>query len=178
MESGGGDLQSAALLASWPTPNTPSGGRSTSIDRMDATGRTVDGRKHTASLEHAVKFASWATPRAEDSESTGAHRGTPDTLTSQARLGSWATPQAEDCKQRGTNLEVVKRREAKGKQTCNLESQALPVGPMPSSSPAETGKPARLALNPRFSLWLMGYPTVWARCAAQVTRLSRRSPQK
>lgn len=25
---------------------------------MDATGRTSDGRKHTASLEHAVKFAS------------------------------------------------------------------------------------------------------------------------
>jgi hypothetical protein len=44
-------------LAGWPTPNTPSGGRSVSTDKMDATGRTADGKKHTASLEHAVKFA-------------------------------------------------------------------------------------------------------------------------
>lgn len=47
----------AAELAGWPTPNTPSGGRSVSIEKMDITGRTQDGRKHTASLEHAVKFA-------------------------------------------------------------------------------------------------------------------------
>ena len=50
-------LGQASSLSGWPTPNTPSGGRSTSIEKMDATGRTVDGRKHTASLEHAVKFA-------------------------------------------------------------------------------------------------------------------------
>ena len=50
----------------WPTPNTPSGGRSVSIEKMDATGRTVDGKKHTASLEHAVKFAGWATPTTRD----------------------------------------------------------------------------------------------------------------
>jgi hypothetical protein len=54
-----------ALLAGWATPNTPSGGRSISVEKMDATGRTADGRKHTASLEHQVKFAAlagWATP--------------------------------------------------------------------------------------------------------------------
>ena len=28
-----------------------------SVEKMDATGRTVDGKKHTASLEHAAKFA-------------------------------------------------------------------------------------------------------------------------
>jgi hypothetical protein len=47
----------AVELAGWPTPNTPSGGRSVSPEKMDITGRTVDGKKHTASLEHAVKFA-------------------------------------------------------------------------------------------------------------------------
>jgi hypothetical protein len=35
--------------------------------------------------------ANWPTPRSEDSESTGAHRGTPDTLTSAAKA-AWATP--------------------------------------------------------------------------------------
>jgi hypothetical protein len=37
------------------------------IEKMDATGRTTDGRKHTASLEHAVKFAGWPTPVVNDS---------------------------------------------------------------------------------------------------------------
>ena len=73
-------------LAAWPTPNCPSGGRSMSPDKMDATGRTLDGKKHTASLEHAVKFANWPTPLREYSESTGAHRGKPDTLHSATQL--------------------------------------------------------------------------------------------
>lgn len=58
-------------LTAWPSPCTPNGGRSMSIEKMDATGRTVDGKKHTASLEHAVKFASWPTPAATDDKSAG-----------------------------------------------------------------------------------------------------------
>ena len=73
------NLQDQVTLASWPTPNTPSGGRSVSIETMDATGRTADGKKHTASLEHAVKFTAWATPAARDfkgaTEQTYAERG-------------------------------------------------------------------------------------------------------
>ena len=34
----------------------------------------------------------WPTARAEDSESTGAHRGSPDTLTSAAQVSGWPTP--------------------------------------------------------------------------------------
>lgn len=49
-----------------PSPCTPNGGRSCSTDIMDATGKTLDGRKHTASLEHVVKFASVPTPQAHD----------------------------------------------------------------------------------------------------------------
>ena len=66
-----GDSGSTGALSAtgWPTPNTPSGGRSMSPDKMDATGRTADGRKHTASLEHAVKF--WPTPNAHDGRRPG-----------------------------------------------------------------------------------------------------------
>ena len=61
-ERGGGkkgeQLQNQVkLLAGWPSPCTPNGGRSMSTKVMDATGKTLDGKKYTASLEHAVKFA-------------------------------------------------------------------------------------------------------------------------
>lgn len=43
---------------------------------------------------------------------------------------------------------------------------------------AKTEKSGSSQLNPRFSLWLMGYPIEWGRCAERVTPLSRRSRQK
>ena len=49
-------------VAGWATPNVPNGGRSMDPAKMDATGRTLDGRKHTSSLEHAVRFAPALTP--------------------------------------------------------------------------------------------------------------------
>lgn len=72
------------LVTGWPTPNTPSGGRSVSIESMDATGRTKDGKKHTASLEHAVKFASWVSPQAADARGAGMNQHT-SSLCQQAR---------------------------------------------------------------------------------------------
>ncbi len=97
-------LGMAATLAGWPTPNTPSGGRSLDPAKMDATGRTADGR-HTASLEHAVKFAGWTTPMARDGRSEmeqPKQRGTVGLeLSKQARLAAWATPRAEDAESAG-----------------------------------------------------------------------------
>jgi hypothetical protein len=51
------DLNDFVMLSGWPTPNCPSGGRSMSTEKMSITGMTADGKKHTVSLEHAVKFA-------------------------------------------------------------------------------------------------------------------------
>ena len=84
----------------WPTPTTPSsGGRSGSIEKMDATGRTVDGKKHAATLEHAVRFVGWPTPLADSSETRTpesserrAKAGRPITLSGAASLAGWATP--------------------------------------------------------------------------------------
>jgi hypothetical protein len=57
-EAGNNDSSRRTVeLAAWPSPCTPNGGRSMSTEQMDATGKLLDGRKHTASLEHAVKFA-------------------------------------------------------------------------------------------------------------------------
>ena len=60
----------------WPTPNTPSGGRSMSPDKMSSTGQTLDGRKHTVSLEHVAKFAELASgPTSTSSIASMANRG-------------------------------------------------------------------------------------------------------
>lgn len=210
-------LSHAAQLASWPTPNTPSGGRSVSIEKMSATGMTQDGRKHTVSLEHVAKFASWptpmvndelgseycygpmrpdgtrpkfnklpgaaalaawATPRAEDSESTGAHRGTPDTLTSQTRMASWASPATRDWKDSpgmattGTNPDGTTR-----ERNDQLQRQAyLTSGAMSTGSIAETAK--RGQLDPAHSRWLQGYQPAWDDCAVTAMQLCRKSRKR
>jgi len=46
-----------------------------------------------------------------------------------------------------------------------------------ASSSAATAKPAAYRLNPRFSLWLMGFPDAWASCGEQAMQSSRRSPK-
>lgn len=101
---------SASDFIGWPTPCTPSGGRSMSIAKMDATGRTADGKKHAATLEHAVKFAGWPTPAARDGgrgagrsrkERQGTTQGEP--LTQSAILAGWPTPMAGTPAQNGNN---------------------------------------------------------------------------
>ena len=93
-----GPTTSGSGFTGWPTPNTPSGGRTTDIEKMDATGKMSDGRKHAASLEHAVKFAGWGTPRVTTNggipcpESTG--KGS--RLEDQAAMAGWTTPSASD----------------------------------------------------------------------------------
>lgn len=90
----------------WPTPNTPSGGRSVSIEKMDATGKSADGRKHTASLEHAVKFVGWPTPKTPTGgpNSLRDQRGNVGAdLREAASLAGWPTPKAEDSEQTGGN---------------------------------------------------------------------------
>ncbi len=63
---------SAGGKTAWPTPaSRDEKGQTQNPERMDY-------------VPNIVK-ATWPTPRAEDSESTGAHRGTPDTLTSATR---------------------------------------------------------------------------------------------
>jgi len=71
------DLDRQVLVAGWPTPRLPEGGM-TSADHSDLPGVAV--------------LTGWPPARAEDSESTGAHRGSPDTLTSAAQVSGWPTP--------------------------------------------------------------------------------------
>lgn len=62
-----------------------------------------------------AREASWPTPRSEDSDQTGSHRGEPDTLTSAARL--WSTPNSHDA-ERGAESKATK--DARGAGGVNL----------------------------------------------------------
>jgi hypothetical protein len=104
-------------------------------------------------------MAGWPTPRREDSESTGAHHGKPDTLHSATQLAPWVTPQSLDHKgamNPGNELTHNAR---------PLNEQArLALGPTSSGSSAATEKPGQL--NGAFSRWLQGYPKAW--CVAAI----------
>jgi hypothetical protein len=178
------DLSNAVELASWPSPCTPNGGRSMDPERMDPTGRTDDGRKHTASLEHAVKFAAWSTPKAEDAESAGMRhgRGVADTLTAQTSLAGWATPKPRDHKHES---DATCSPERIAEHSPDLNKQVRLCGParltasgeMLTGSSAGTGSGGQL--DPAHSRWLQGLPPEWCDCAvtamASLPKSRRRS---
>lgn len=127
-------------------------------------------------LISASGFSGWPTPRAEDSESTGAHRGKADTMTSAARLAGWVTPSARDWKDSagmsitGTNPDGTKR-----SRLDQLPRQAAIAGIGLKSSRAQTEK--RGGLNPDLPRWLMGFPRAWCACAATVMLSFPKSPR-
>lgn len=199
----------SAVLTGVPTPNTPSGGRSVSTEAMDATDRTADGRKHTTSLEHAVKFMTGVpTPNGDDANNATRDSGQFQSLTRTSRLMPMATPSSRDWKDspgmatestnpdgserirldqlaRQAQLTAVATPRAEDSESLgahrghcdSLTSQTRLVdsGETQSGSPAATENIGQL--NPAYSRWLMGLPPEWDDCAATVTRLSRRKPK-
>ena len=151
-----------------------------SIEKMDATGKTLDGRKHTASLEHVVKFSAVPTPQAHDSDRGGqAKRAMGESrhgsnLQDFALLSSTATPAARDYKSNSSTEEFQLQQwnHPRGKP---LSAQAT----LADSGEAATGGTAVTKssgqLNPEYSRWLQGYKKEWGNCADMVTLLSRRS---
>lgn len=137
----GNILGEQALMTGWPTSNILSGGGSVSIEKMDATGKTVDGKKHTASLEHAVKFAGWGMPNATNPG------GTPEQALERKKNHA--------CGQSVTVL--------------NHQVQLVTLGQASSTSDASTTNTVLSRgwrLNPLFSLnFLMGFPMIWTTCA-------------
>jgi hypothetical protein len=145
----------------WPTPRTISGGPE-SGERKQELGRTESGG---GDLQAAA--LNWPTPRAEDSESSGATvtRGIKDTLTAVARdaAESWPTPMSRDYRSGHTRQTDEELWGKKGKPLervatshSSRQDQATPDG-QPSSAP-------RRSLNPQFVEWLMGWPQGWTRC--------------
>jgi len=98
-----------SVLAIWPTPNVPNGGRAIQNAYLEnGTWYTDKGRKAQVGLEVVTKLAVWPTPVAMDGRRGGRDsrphdKGKP--LTQIAVLANWGTPKATNGPHSGASLE-------------------------------------------------------------------------
>ena len=147
-------------LASITTPSATDGGR----------GGTMTEAMSGQSLTQKASLATVATPRSEDSQCAGAHRGSPDTLHSQANLASISTPSARDWKDTsGMSESGVDPDGSTRSRLDQLPRQAQ----LADSGPTATGGTGAMAstgqLDPAYSRWLQGLPPVFCDCAVMAT---------
>lgn len=176
----GADLPTIAQLAGWQTPTVEDEARAGSwedyrkfVEEGQTSGCRLRAQVHSAPADVA-QLAGWGSPRSSETGRTrteGAlerakERGGSVAVEDQVHLlvSPWATPAARDGKGMPKD----------GFNEGNLPKQAF--GATPTSSPAETAKPAAYRLNPLFSLWLMGFPVAWGCSGARAMQSSRKRP--
>ena len=160
-------------MAGWTTPQT-----------HDAQGRSNPKRLQRHGTKHGCRnlndeagLAGWPTPvvRKGGMQSNPGKalerrkQGHMLNLDDAATLAGWATPRSRDYKTNG----VSRAREAKGVSDSLDHQAATDFGTQPRGYRAGTEK--RGALNPAFSLWLMGLPPAWDDCAPTAMPSSRKS---
>jgi hypothetical protein len=161
-------LHGAARLAAWPTATV-----------TDWKGATTPGQRRGTLADPACHPSPWATPKKSDAERGGSLDhidGRRSNLMDQVLLAPWATPTFS---QAGGTPEQFLERKARTR-VCGVALTDLGMqvstwipGATADGSIATTASVGRSRLNPRFSLWLMGYPIAWVFCGERVTRSSR-----
>lgn len=124
-------------------------------------------------LEGEAKLAGWPTPNVDDANNATRDSGQFQSLT---RAAGWATPTVQDSANNAGQSQF-----SRNSLPLNCEATLVVSGTEANGTTAATGSNGAFRLNPRFSLWLMGYPDAWASCAEQAMqscRSVRRSSSK
>ena len=167
----------ASTVTFWPTPSTQDN------PQVRGEGKAANAPTRGTTLGGAARMVQpWATPTVRDYKNTGNLEnyifGSPtgriraDSTSTQAYLIShWPSPIAVDYENSPSQeyFEKTKR---------NPMTNQLRDAAVHGMSIAETESTVKYQLNPRFSLWLMGYPIEWAYCGERVTPSSRKSQRK
>ncbi len=137
----------------------------------------------TSVTDSGTLLSAWPTPMAADNRDRG--KWSDPAIQRRVRIGksielsmlvgsiaAWPTPTHHNAKENGYPGELSRKTVPLGAM------RHIISGTSQKSSTAETESTAQPQLNPRFSLWLMGYPIEWAYCAERVTPSSRKRRQK
>lgn len=146
-------LRDEAALVHWSTPTVQDSANNAGPSQFD---------RNTHPLNVQATLAAWPTPQEDNANNSAGHKGT--TFSDLPTVAGLATPRAEDAESAGM-------RHSRGVAD-TLSAQA---GQDASRSNAATGRPAGFRLNPRFSLWLMGYPAAWASCGERAMQSFQKS---
>jgi len=192
------ETDSGTLQSVWMTPKASDGKFAT----PRTSGRPMHRSTHlqTQAIANLTNHAGsdlphmltgWPTPQARDWKESQDHqegwdkrlqdKGASHSVPITAhQISAWPTPMTADNRDRGSfDDPAIQRRLKIGKSIeLSMLAHSVTSGQGANSYIAETGKSVKYQLNPRFSLWLMGYPIAWAYCAERVTPLSRKSRQK
>jgi len=132
----------------------------------------------SAHFINAQDYGLWPTPIHSDGRgSAGVGKRE---LPNISKLAHWPTVTTQDNNQvcgEGAAANYPKRGTTLGGAARLTQNMEL-LGSQLDRSFAETIESDSSHLNPRFSLWLMGYPIEWAYCGERVTRSSRKRQRK
>jgi hypothetical protein len=187
------NLSNAVRLAGWPTPNV-------SVIEAKSKPPIMHNRKPTdpqiGLADVAVHVAGWPTPRVRDVK--GGYEGgrirdgkvSVDSLDVAGQLAGWPTARANDSKgakippnrQGGVALKtavlLLDNPEYVGETIGENQFGGLVGMEKFEESQQWLGQMEKPKLNPRFSLWLMGFPKGWACSGVRAMQSCRRSPRR